>query len=193
MNLIEHKASAFDPEPSRIILCYKKFQPAYEKLLSRRDVQLVQGCKGYTLSPGTRTLLILDDFSEESEQVGLGDLFSVQSHHMNTSVFYVCHNLFLQTKAYRLASLNAHYYVLFKSIRGSGQVGTLARQLFVGDKGKGQRLVRAYTSATSEPFSYIVIDLHPTTPDPLRLRTCVLPGKGLSLMGDGNLIPCYSL
>ena len=80
MSLIEHKSTAFTPEPSRIILCYKQFQPAYEKLLSRTDVQLVQGCKGYTLCPDTRTLLIIDDFSSESEEANIGGVvFRVQS------------------------------------------------------------------------------------------------------------------
>ena len=95
MQLIEHKSRAFTPEPSRIILCYKQFQPAYEKLLSRGYVQLVQGCKGYTLSPNTKTLLIIDDFSSESEEANIGELFSVSSHHFNVTMFYVCHNLFL--------------------------------------------------------------------------------------------------
>ena len=194
MSLIEHKSTAFTPEPSRIILCYKQFQPAYEKLLSRTDVQLVQGCKGYTLCPDTRTLLIIDDFSSESEEASIGELFSVSSHHLNTSAFYVTHNLFLQTRAFRLAALNAQYYVLFKSIRGAGQIATLARQVFAGQKGKGKRLMEAYSNATRTPFSYLVLDLHPEMPEAMRFRSHILPGEGavLASNGDANLITCYA-
>ena len=164
------------------------------KLLSRGDVQLVQGCKGYTLNPNTKTLLIIDDFSSESEEANIGELFSVSSHHLNVSVFYVCHNLFLQTRAFRLAALNAQYYVLFKSIRGAGQIATLARQVFAGQRGKAKRLMEAYAKATREPFSYLVLDLHPETPDTLRFRTHVLPSEGVVLSGneDANLITCYA-
>ena len=194
MSLIEHKSTAFTPEPSRIILCYKQFQPAYEKLLSRTDVQLVQGCKGYTLCPDTRTLLIIDDFSSESEEASIGELFSVSSHHLNTSVFYVTHNLFLQTRAFRLTALNAQYYVLFKSIRGAGQIATLARQVFAGQKGKGKRLMEAYSNTTRTPFSYLVLDLHPETPEAMRFRSHILPGEGAVLASnrDANLITCYT-
>ena len=194
MALIEHKSTVFTPEPRQIILCYKQFQPAYEKLLSRTDVQLVQECKGYTLRPDTRTLLIIDDFSSESEEANIGELFSVSGHHLNVSVFYVTHNLFLQTRAFRLAALNAQYYVLFKSIRGAGQIATLARQVFAGQKGKGKRLMEAYSNATLAPFSYLVLDLHPETPDAMRFRSHILPGEGVVLgsNGDVNLITCYA-
>ncbi len=169
MSLIEHKSTAFTPE-------------------------LVQGCKGYTLCPDTRTLLIIDDFSSESEEASIGELFSVSSHHLNTSVLYVTHNLFLQTRAFRLAALNAQYYVLFKSIRGAGQIATLARQVFAGQKGKGKRLMEAYSNATRTPFSYLVLDLHPETPKAMRFRSHILPGEGavLASNGDANLITCYT-
>ena len=191
LKLIQQKDIMFTPVPSKIILCYKQFQPAYEKLLARGDVQLVQGCKHYELSPGVRTLLIIDDFSMESEEANVGELFSVKSHHMNTSVFYVCHNLFLQSKSFRLASLNAQYFVLFKSIRGAGQIETLARQLFAGQRRKAKRLMEAFADATREPFSYLVVDLRPDTPDALRFRSHLLPDEGLRVEG-GNLITCYS-
>ena len=121
-------------------------------------------------------------------------MFSVSSHHLNTSVFYVTHNLFLQTRAFRLAALNAQYYVLFKSIRGAGQIATLARQVFAGQKGKGKRLMEAYSNATRTPFSYLVLDLHPETPEAMRFRSHILPGEGavLASNGDANLITCYA-
>ena len=137
--------------------------------MSQTDVQLVQGCKGYTLCPDTRTLLIIDDFSPESEEANIGELFSVSSHHLNTSVFYVTHNLFLQTRSFRLAALNAQYYVLFKSIRGAGQIATLARQVLWVKRARGNaswkhtQMPHAHRSPTS-CWTYI----------PRRPRLCVL-------------------
>ena len=104
------------------------------------------------------------------------------------------HNLFLQTRVFRLAALNAQYYVLFKSIRGAGQIATLARQVFAGQKGKGKQLMETYSNATRAPFSYLVLDLYPETPDIMRFRSHILPGEGVVLGGNGaaNLITCYA-
>ena len=105
-----------------------------------------------------------------------------------------CSGSVLQTRAFRLAALNAQYYVLFKSIRGAGQIATLARQVFAGQKGKGKRLMEAYSKATRTPFSYLVLDLHPETPEAMRFRSHILPGEGavLASNGDANLITCYT-
>jgi hypothetical protein len=44
-------------------------------------------------------------------------------------------------------------------------------------------LLQKFDDATKEPYSYLVVDLKPTTPDYLRLRTDVL-GTGIEKEKD---------
>ena len=54
--------------------------------------------------------------------------------------------------------------------------------------------MEAYAKAAPEQFSYLVLGLHPETPDVLHFRTHVLPSEGVVLVGneDANLITCYA-
>ena len=52
------------------------------------------------------------------------------------------------------------------------QISTLARQMYPS---KSQFLVDAYQNATKQSYGYLMLDLKPTTPDTLRVRTQILP------------------
>ena len=71
-------------------------------------------------------------------------------------------------------SLNTHYFVLFKNPRDAQQISVLARQIFGA---KWRYMLEAFADATTEPFSYLMIDLKPQTEDRLRLRTNIFPGE----------------
>ena len=101
-------------------------------------------------------------------------LFTKGSHHKNTSVIYITQNLFDKNKENRTITLNAHYMVLFKSPRDVMQIEHLARQMFPG---KSKYMREAFTDATSLPYSYLLVDLKPDTPDDLRLRAKIFPGE----------------
>ena len=64
-------------------------------------------------------------------------------------------------------SLNAHYIILFRNARDASQVSCLGRQLY---SRKSPFFTDAYIKATSKPFGYLVVDLHPKTPEDYRLR-----------------------
>ena len=74
--------------------------------------------------------------------------------------------------------LNTQYVLLFRSVRGLSQVTALARQIAPTGSGRARRIVEAYQDATATPYTYLLIDLHPQTPDYLRLRAEILPGEG---------------
>ena len=42
--------------------------------------------------------------------------------------------------------------------------------------GKKNFLVDAYSDATKTPHSYLLVDLHPETPDEYRVRSNIFPG-----------------
>jgi len=119
-----------------------------------------------------RTLLILDD-KMTSVGPGIEDLFTKGSHHKNLTVMYLTQNLFFSAKQ-RTISLNSHYIILFKNVRDTGQITTLARQISTG-KQSYQHFMIAYLDATSVPYGVLLVDLRPETPDKLRLRTGILP------------------
>ena len=101
-------------------------------------------------------------------------LFSVGSHHRNLSIIFIIHNLFHQGKEMRNLSLNSHYIMLFKNPRDSLQISTLARQMYPG---KSQFLIEAFQHATKQSYGYVLLDLKPTTPETLRVRTDILPSQ----------------
>ena len=65
----------------------------------------------------------------------------------------------------RNVHLNTEYVVLFRNPRGKSQFGQLARQF----KPKHSKaLVDAYVDANLPPYSHLLVDLKPLTPDALR-------------------------
>lgn len=185
--LIQYRDVVISPRVQRVIYSYKKYQPIFD---SMKNVEFVQGMT-FTLDKTIPTLLIVDDqMLNDSKNDRLAELFTVNCHHDNTSVIFVSQNLFFQNKAYRTACLNAQYLILFRSPRGTSQIHHLARQMFVGERGRD--MVRAFENATEKPFSYIVIDLKPDTPQCLRLRSNVLPDEGV-VFGGVQLAHCYDV
>lgn len=191
LNLVKHKDEVITPKITRVIYSYRAYQRAFDDAIAEGlNVEFVYGA-GYKIDPRENTLLIVDDQLLNSS-IPLGHTFTVKVHHDNMSCIFVTHNLFHKDPEFRLASLNAHYVALFKSIRNVGQVNTLARQLFTHDKEKGRKMVRAYAQATKDPYTYLLIDLKPCTPDNVRLRSHVLPDEGPTL-GDARLTKTYPL
>lgn len=114
-------------------------------------------------------LIIVDDMMRESDGKVI-DLFTKGSHHKNLSVFYITQNLFHQGKGQRDISLNAHYIVCFKNPRDRAQISHLARQMYPQN---AKFIEEAYTDATKSPHGYLLLDLKQSTPDEVRVRTCV--------------------
>lgn len=168
---IKNRHALVTPNVHRVVYSYKKYQPIFDTI---KDVQFVKG-SNYVLDKNVPTLLIIDDQADTIEGKELIDLFTVRCHHENTSLFFVTQNLFVQKPAFRTAALNAQYIIVFKSPRGASQIVHLARQL---NPGKSKKIQEIYHQATSKPYSYLLIDLKPDTPETLRYRTNVLPSQG---------------
>ena len=135
------------------------------------------------------TLFIVDD-QMDTKKMDLAQMFSVDCHHTNTSMILVTQNLFVNSSAYRTASLNAQYIIIFRSPRGPAQVMNLSRQLVTGKRAKC--LVQSYEDATCRPYKYLLMDLRADTPDKLRFRADVLPDEGYDL-GGHKLTRCYTV
>jgi len=184
IKLLKYRAAMITPLIERVIFSYKRYQPVFDTL---DGVEFVCGTD-YQLDPDKRTLLILDD--QVSENIDIVRLFTVDAHHSNCSVVLITQNLFHDSKEYRTAALNAMYLFLFKSPRGAMQVSHLARQLYPPAKAK--KMLEAYGDATSDPYSYLMLDLKADTPEALRLRTHILPMEGVTFDGHA-LTRCYKI
>ncbi len=120
---------------------------------------------------GPPNLIVVDDMMRESDS-SVVDLFTKGSHHRNLSVFFITQNLFHQGRGQRDISLNAHYIVCFKNPRDRAQIKHLARQVYPD---QSKFIEEAYTDATQPAHGYLLLDLKQSTPDQLRVRSCVFP------------------
>ncbi len=173
--LLQHTDELFYPVPTKIVYCYGEYQKEFKEL---RNVDLVEGFPSDLdeLTKGhDHSIVVLDDLmSECSKDQRVSDLFTRGSHHKGISVFYLTQNLFPPGKLSRTISLNCHYIFVFKNPRDSLGIATLAKQMFPK---RSDYLVDSFQDATKQPYSYLLIDCHPQTPEHIRLRTNILPGE----------------
>src|SRR5713101_4146580 len=121
-------------------------------------------------------MVVLDDLmNEAADSKEVSNLFTRLVHHLPCTVLSLTQNLYSKSSENRTRSLNSQYIVLFKSPRDASQIECLGRQMYPGQKGF---LTGAYKDAISiRPYSYLLLDLHQTTPEELRVRTCILPDE----------------
>ena len=151
-------------------------------------VEFVQGMN-FELDRSIPTLVVVDDQMSECDSK-LTELFTVCAHHENCSIIFVSQVLFFQDKVYRTASQNTMYLISFRSPRCKAQIGHLARQMFSGKKAK--ELQAAFEDATAKPFSNMIIDFRPDTPDILRFKSNILPDEGMPFQ-SAHLAHVYSI
>jgi hypothetical protein len=180
-SLLENAQTTISATPQRIILCYGQWQPSYfDTMRIMPGIEFNEGIpddidNADYLDVSQRNLIVLDDLMAQSgKDKPNSDLFMKGSHHRNLSIIYIVQNIFHQGKEMRNISLNAHYILLFKSLRDKQQISMLARQI---NPGKVQEFMRSYEDATSLPHGYLMLDLKQTTDDQQRLKTNVLPGE----------------
>jgi hypothetical protein len=172
LRMIKHCVNFVTPPPERIVWCFGCYQNDFGKL--SENVEFVEGIPNADLLDGVkRTLIIIDDLMSETND-RVTHLFTKGSHHKNASVVYISQNLFHKGKENRDISLNTHYLVLFKNPRDSAQISHLGRQIFP-ERVKYFR--ESFADATSKSYGYLLVDLKPTTPDELRLRTDIFPNE----------------
>ena len=61
-------------------------------------------------------MLALDDLQQVCEKDReVAEMFTVDSHHLNFTLIYLCHNIFSKGCFSRLINLNSHYNILFRN------------------------------------------------------------------------------
>ena len=171
------------PEPSRIIFVYGEQIPDFASLHHR--IEFVKGMKRFiedvlpTIESSERNLVAIDDqMSEAGKLDEMANLFTKGSDHKNITVVYIVQNVFDKGKAHRTISLNSHYIVLFKNPRDQGQIRSLAQQVFPSQV---KFLMDAFKEATRSNHGYLLLDLHPQTPDQLRVRSRLFKNDNIEI------------
>jgi hypothetical protein len=100
----------------------------------------------------------------------LSDIFCKRSHHQNFGVIFITQNLF--DKNIRVSRNNAQYLLLTRSVNSMNAIRNIGSQLFPR---KLDYFLKSYADATSEPYTYLFLDLHAASRPELRLRTKIFP------------------
>uniref|UniRef100_A0A183CID4 Uncharacterized protein n=1 Tax=Globodera pallida TaxID=36090 RepID=A0A183CID4_GLOPA len=116
-------------------------------------------------------LIILDDLLYTIDEQYLAELFTKKSHHQNFGVIFVSQDLF--HRKLKVVRQNSMYIVLLRAPNSALAIRNLGVQLFPRQL---DFFMDAYRQATREKYSYLFIDLHPTSEPTLRLRTNIFKG-----------------
>jgi hypothetical protein len=166
-----------------IVYYYNQWQDSYEQFQKENVVSkwinklpTTEDVKEHTwlFKDDGGSILVIDDFAQQLNK-DVVDIFSILCHHTNSVVILLTQNIFSKNKVFRDVSLNSSYVVLFKNPRDSSVIANFARQFAPG---KNSYIVDAFKQATQLPYSYMLFDLHQSTPEHLRVRSNVLPHEG---------------
>lgn len=175
--ILQHCLMMIWPPPERILWLYKRWQPLYDVIKSTvyPSVEFIQGIpldldQDSFIHHRTRNLVILDDLmSTASKDSRINELFTEGSHHRNLSVIAINQNLYYNKDPTQRR--NCHYMVMFNNPVDKQQIMTLSRQMYPENS---QHLLRHFKEATSKPYRYLLVDLKPTTPEHLHMRTDIM-------------------
>ena len=168
----------FEPPPKRIFFHYDQFQDEYlhaKTSLAEKGIELLlyKGCNDISLDNidkiGEQTILLIDDFSEETSKCKEIARIACNGRHKNISLWLVWHSLFNNHEASRKICQNTGLFFFLPSLRLESQLRSFGTQLGLRD-----RLIYAYKFCQeSENIQerYIVVDSRPQIPDILRVRS----------------------
>ncbi len=174
LKILTNPEVLFDRKFDQTFLYYNAYQPLYEKF-SDLGVVLRLGVPSFETLQNNQghTLVILDDMQTQlAKSEDFFDLITNRVHHNNISVLVMIQNLFL--KGLRNSRLNLQGLIFMRSAGDKLAIQTIGRQLYPG---QSNFFMKAYNDATSQPYSYLIVDLSQKTSENMRLRTRVLPAE----------------
>lgn len=167
-----HCLHLFDTEINKIHWYNTEIKalPLRENLPSHLDIKYFDKLpEKFENEYGEPLIVIIDDMmTEAAGSEAISHLYTKKSHHEGITCFYLTQNVFHKSKYSRDISLNCGYLVLFKTIRGKAQLNKLFQQMYPES---WRQLQKIYKDVTRKPYTYLLMDLTPTTPDLLRFRT----------------------
>ena len=176
--LLSDQMDLFEDPPRSLHYCYGAWQPGFRRL-QKRGVQFHEGVPDVeSLSdwfPRGGVFVLDDLMAEGSNDKNVLDLFTKHSHHRNITVLYLCQDMFPPGKYAKSISKNAHYIVAFKNPRD--QLG-MRKVLLQAFPHRWNAVQRTFQTVTDRLFGYLVLDLHPKSPDDRRVVSHLLKDEG---------------
>jgi hypothetical protein len=173
LKLLRHLKDVVEGHFEHIVWCFGEEGGVPSEIASDPKMRTFRGVpneESGLLKP--QSLLILDDLMAEASNQCIADLYTRGSRHRKISVILITQNIFNQSRFSRNISLSTRYFVLLKNVRDRAQFMYLARQIYPENP---RSLCAALNDAWATPFSYLLIDLDPRTPESLRFRTNIFP------------------
>lgn len=166
----------FDKIPEIIYYCYSRWQDGFEDIKNENEALIFhEGIIDIDeISKEKVNLIILDDLMDKAQNdQSIKDLFTVDSHHKNISVFFLSQNIFDKGKHTRTISLNSHYMILFNNPRDRSQINYLSRQMYPN---KSKYLIECFQDATENyGHGYLFLDFKQKSIH--RIQTGILPNE----------------
>lgn len=180
--LLENSDDMFsEGRPPVIMYCYANLQNVLIEMektvpgfVLHRGLPEVKELKAH--AEEGEVLLVLDDLMfDVLDSKEIASLFT-GGRHQNLSVIFITQNLLEKGKYGRVIYLNTCYLIVFKNMHDAGQIKLLARRMFPT---KTKSFMEAYHDAMEKPFGYLVVDMHPSSADSIRLRSQIFPGEDM--------------
>lgn len=159
------KSNIYEKKINKVIWCYNYASPGF---IEEPGFRFIQGLPD---EYGSGDLIVIDDFMH-CLNGKIAHLLTVASHHCGVNVILILQNIFPRSPVMRDISLNAQYIILFKNSRDMNQVHTLCRQIYLQNS---KFMMDSFLKATSEPYKYLFINLHPITKPAFRLSESLFP------------------
>ena len=119
-----------------------------------------------------QNICIIDDLTQSASGSQLVEDLFINERHLNLSVIFVSHYLFYTGKKCRTISLNLTHIAVFKNPRDQTQIPHLACQMFPSNL---KFLQVAYKEEMKDPYRYLFLDFHPSSPEFARVRGNIFP------------------
>jgi len=172
VGLLDSCEHIFDVIPTTVYWFYGQ-ETRHQEMLVKKNYVMHDGLPESFDFCKPNSVIVLDDLmTEAGGNAAVTALYTKAAHHRPYFVIVMLQNLFFQSKEMRNRHLNTQYYVLFKMPRDLRQISTLSQQMYPSKK---HFLLDIYRRETTEPYSYLFIDLHQRTSELIRIRMRVLP------------------
>ena len=177
--LLVDNPELFERPPAQVHYCYGAWQDRFRGMQDQ-GVVFHEGIPDHEALvqwfPQGQGVLVLDDLMDEgSHDKRVLDLFTKHSHHQGVTVLYLCQDMFPVGRYAKSISRNAHYIVAFKNPRDQLGVRNVMLQSFPAT---WKDTLQTFHQATTRPYGYLMLDLHPASSDQQRLWSHLLKDEG---------------
>lgn len=166
LKLLTQTDQLIDPPPKSVLYCYGEYN-SLVPTLQRSGINVYAGVPSEEIIESQpKPALIIFDLLYSIGEKYLAELTTKKSHHHNFGFIFITQNLF--EKKLKVARQNSMYFVLMRSFNSALAIRNLGVQLFPRQL---DFFLSSYQEATKEPYSYLFLDLHPSSHPTLRVRT----------------------